>query len=226
MTREKMKDIIYGDSESYRHMCRYESGFFFRHPLMLKYDFYWRVEPGVEFHCDVDYDPFLFMQQEDKKYSFTISLREYVDTIPTLWQSVKRFMKHYPQHIKQPNSMNFISDDGGLSYNLCHFWSNFEIGSLNFFRSEAYIKYFEFLDMEGGFFYERWGDAPVHSIAAALLLHPNEIHFFNTIGYTHPPFTHCPTDPILQRKCYCNPGDNFDNDAYSCTTRWRKLTGQ
>ncbi|KAJ1932738.1 alpha 1,2-mannosyltransferase 2.4.1, partial [Linderina macrospora] len=29
--------IIYGGSESYRHMCRYESGFFFRHPLMDKY---------------------------------------------------------------------------------------------------------------------------------------------------------------------------------------------
>ncbi|KAJ1926320.1 alpha 1,2-mannosyltransferase 2.4.1, partial [Linderina pennispora] len=31
------RKIIYGGSESYRHMCRYESGFFFRHPLMDKY---------------------------------------------------------------------------------------------------------------------------------------------------------------------------------------------
>lgn len=33
--------IIYGDSESYRHMCRFESGFFYRHPLMEQYDYYW-----------------------------------------------------------------------------------------------------------------------------------------------------------------------------------------
>ncbi|KAJ2847639.1 alpha 1,2-mannosyltransferase 2.4.1, partial [Coemansia erecta] len=31
------RKIIYGGNESYRHMCRYESGFFFRHPLMDKY---------------------------------------------------------------------------------------------------------------------------------------------------------------------------------------------
>jgi hypothetical protein len=35
---------------------------------------------------------------------------------------------------------------------------------------------------EGGFFYERWGDAPVHSLAAALFLKPEEIHFFQDIG--------------------------------------------
>jgi hypothetical protein len=38
----------------------------------------------------------------------------------------------------------------------CHFWSNFEIGRLAFFRSEAYLQFFEHLDQAGGFFYERW----------------------------------------------------------------------
>ena len=51
--REEMreKQVIYGDSVSYRHMCRYESGFFFRHPLMLDYEWYWRVEPSIELFC-------------------------------------------------------------------------------------------------------------------------------------------------------------------------------
>jgi alpha 1,2-mannosyltransferase len=44
-------------------------------------------------------------------------------------------------------------------YNRCHFWSNFEIGSLDFLRSDAYTKYFEHLDKSGGFSYERWGGA-------------------------------------------------------------------
>ena len=70
-------------------------------------------------------------------------------------------------------------------YNLCHFWSNFEIGDLNFWRSEAYSKYFDFLDEKGGFFYERWGDAPVHSIAAALFLNTDEVHWFSDVGYMH-----------------------------------------
>ncbi|KAJ2432813.1 phosphomevalonate kinase, partial [Coemansia sp. RSA 2424] len=62
----KLRKVIYGDNESYRHMCRYESGFFFRHPLMDKYKWYWRVEPGVKFGCEIDYDPFKFMEKNDK----------------------------------------------------------------------------------------------------------------------------------------------------------------
>jgi alpha 1,2-mannosyltransferase len=43
MARMKAKGVIYGDSLSYRHMCRYFSGFFFRHPLVMSYGYYWRI---------------------------------------------------------------------------------------------------------------------------------------------------------------------------------------
>jgi alpha 1,2-mannosyltransferase len=62
-------------------------------------------------------------------------------------------------------------------------WSNFEIADLDFWRSPAYMAYFEYLDSKGGFYYERWGDAPVHSLAAALLLPKDKLHFFAPIGY-------------------------------------------
>lgn len=35
------REVIYGGSESYRHMCRYQSGFFFRHPLLADFEYYW-----------------------------------------------------------------------------------------------------------------------------------------------------------------------------------------
>ncbi|KAF2649239.1 glycosyltransferase family 15 protein [Lophiostoma macrostomum CBS 122681] len=222
--RDEMKEkkIIYGDSVSYRHMCRYESGFFFRHPLMLDYEWYWRVEPSIELYCDIDYDTFRFMAENKKKYSFVLSLYEYVETIPTLWDAVKNFTSAHPEHVVEDNSMKFLSDDGGKTYNHCHFWSNFEIGNLNWLRSKAYVDYFDSLDHAGGFFYERWGDAPVHSIAAALMLKRDEIHFFNDIAYYHVPFTHCPTGESyrLDHKCHCNPKDNFDWNGYSCTARF------
>lgn len=236
--REDMaqRKIIYGDSVSYRHMCRFESGFFFRQPAMLNYDYYWRVEPSIELFCDIHYDPFRFMKENNKKYSFVLSLYEYVETIPTLWDSTKKFIKNHPEHIAEGNSMSFLSDDGGDTYNHCHFvsfrsrpsspcnrltrdqWSNFEVGDLNWLRSKAYIDYFESLDQDGGFFYERWGDAPVHSIAAGLMLPKEQIHFFNDIAYYHVPFTHCPTGEKvrLDRRCHCNPKDNFDWKGYSC----------
>lgn len=103
--------------------------------------------------------------------------------------------------------MGFLSDDGGETYNKCHcqcsfklvyvpdlpytVWSNFEIGDLNFWRSPAYIDFFEHLDKAGGFYYERWGDAPVHSIAAALFAKKEQIHWFEDIGYRHEPFQVC-----------------------------------
>ncbi|GMF55575.1 unnamed protein product [[Candida] boidinii] len=89
-TRQKMREanVIYGDSISYRHMCRYESGFFFRHPLLEQYEYYWRVEPGIKIYCDIDYDLFKFMKVNDYKYSFTISLPEYPATIETLWDTM------------------------------------------------------------------------------------------------------------------------------------------
>ena len=121
--REEMREkkIIYGDSISYRHMCRYESGFFFRHPLMLDYEWYWRVEPSVELFCDIDYDTFKFMADNKKKYSFVLSLYEYVETIPTLWDAVKNFTAAHPGHVVEGNSMGFLSDDDGKTYNHCHF---------------------------------------------------------------------------------------------------------
>ncbi|KAI8093629.1 nucleotide-diphospho-sugar transferase [Halteromyces radiatus] len=214
--------IPYADSESYRHMCRFQSGFFFRHPLLDPYDYYWRIEPDVDYHCDIDYDVFRFMKDNGKKYGFNIAFREFLATVPTLWQTVLDFKKSHPEVMKQLPSpedslWNFVASDDGLSYNSCHFWTNFEIASLDLWRSNEYLKYFNYLDRAGGFFYERWGDAPVHSIAAAMMLKKDEFHFFNDIGYRHTAYTHCPTEPIYRDKCSCNPADNFDYDpGLSC----------
>lgn len=106
--------------------------------------------------------------------------------------------------------MKFISDDGD-SFNKCHFWSNFEIADLDFWRSPAYTAFFEYLDSKGGFYYERWGDAPVHSLAAALFLPRDQLHFFAPIGYEHNPHNHCPTKSsgFEENHCQCGPEHSF-----------------
>ena len=222
--REDMakNNVIYGGSLPYRHMCRYNSGFFFRHPLLKDYDYYWRVEPDVDFTCDINYDPFLFMQDNDKDYGFTIMLPEYEATIPTLWETTKKFMEKYPQHIHPRNVLKDLFQTHDGKYNLCHFWSNFEIASLKFLRSEAYMKYFEFLDRAGGFFYERWGDAPVHSIAAGMFLPKEKLHFFEDIGYYHAPYGNCPSNPALNMNCQCDSAKSV-NWGNSCQSRFVKL---
>ena len=90
-------------------------------------------------------------------------------------QGLLEFIADYPEYVSPSNAMKFVSDDGGESYNLCHCehpfvaspipfsyargllvldWSNFEIADMNFFRSEAYSKFFDYMDSRGGFYYE------------------------------------------------------------------------
>jgi len=39
-------------------------------------------------------------------------------------------------------------------FTICLDWSNFEIADMDFWRGEAYQKFFEYLESSGGFYYE------------------------------------------------------------------------
>ncbi|KAG2218976.1 hypothetical protein INT45_008400 [Circinella minor] len=228
--REIMKGLPYGSSESYRHMCRFQSGFFWRHPLFLElnWEYYWRVEPSVRYYCDLDYDPFLYMKENNKKYAFTISFVENSGTVPSLWHTVRNFvtatMKSKQNYFDRPlkdTIYRFITDYVAKDYTQCHFWTNFEIARSDLWRSDAYQSFFTYLDMTGGFFYERWGDAPIHSLFAAMYLHKDEFHYFHDIGYKHSFYQHCPESETLHDQCYCDPGKTLDyGDPMSCLSRY------
>lgn len=198
---------------------------------MQKYKWYWRVEyvvltprgpigslkrtfrPDVHFHCDVDFDPFLYMEDNNKVYGVFFRLvphvsqrqlscsfqvlpsrctstgpqsrhygrpREVFDPYRPTPRYVDRtwgsdFLKAHPEHVVEGNAMNFISDNGGEEYNLCHckspglvysvtashadtsslaVWSNFEVADMDFWRAPAYTAYVDYLEASGGFYYE------------------------------------------------------------------------
>ncbi|CAG8747162.1 16774_t:CDS:2, partial [Gigaspora rosea] len=58
-----------------------------------KYDYYWRVEPGVQFFCDIDFDPFVYIRDKldlvkgviQKLHAFEKFLSEYPE-----WQNKRR----------------------------------------------------------------------------------------------------------------------------------------
>jgi alpha 1,2-mannosyltransferase len=148
-------------------------------------------------------------------------------TIPTLWKTVWEFIdsKGLREKLPKDSALSWVSNDGGKSYNRCHFWSNFEIASLDLWRDPQYLEFFDYLDKSGGFFYERWGDAPVHTIYAALFLKREEIHFFNDIGYIHDGVIHCPREEGIKEKCHCDAGYRVvtHNEDHSCVPAWLKL---
>uniref|UniRef100_A0A060THB0 ARAD1D37400p n=1 Tax=Blastobotrys adeninivorans TaxID=409370 RepID=A0A060THB0_BLAAD len=230
--KEKEK-VQHAEQQSYHRMCRWNSGKFYVHPALDKYDFYWRVEPKTNYFCDLDYDVFAYMQDHDKDYGFVINLYDSPESIRSLWPTTVEFFQKHPDYLHKNNALQWLvhterEDHNNVTegYSTCHFWSNFEIGRLEFYRSQAYQDYFDYLDHAGGFFYERWGDAPVHSVALGLMLDKERIHWFRDIGYYHPPYYNCPKSD----KCKgCVPGkfSQFNGlDAENCLNEWFKAAGK
>lgn len=226
--RKSMADagVNYGDSESYRHMCRFNSGFFYHLDALADYRYYWRVEPDVRFKCDIPEDPFQVMRDGEYVYGWTMTMPEDSKTVETLWATVKKFIHETKPSMPLDNMLDFVTDDNSRTYNMCHYWSNFEIGDLNFFRSDQYQAYFEYLDRTGGFFYERWGDAPVHSIAVSLFLPSSKIKHFPHTGYYHNPNQGCPLKKEVREElnCDCSWQEDWTFHHYSCTEKYYKVS--
>lgn len=214
--------IKYGDSENYRHMCRFFSGLFFKLDVMKSYKYYWRVEPGVEFRCSIKYDPFRVMREEDRLYGFTLAPLELHTTVATLYDRVKDYAKKFPERIAKDNNAEFVTDDDGKTFNMCHFWSNFEIGDMDFFRSDKYMHFFNYLDLQGGIYYERWGDAPIHTMAVSYLLPYTKLRYFSNTGYFHDPNLQCDgsIELITDNECLCSAADDSAFSGGSCVPKF------
>lgn len=212
----------YADSRSYRSMCRFESGYFQWHELLLDYDYFWRVEPCVKLHCDINYDIFKSMIDNEIDYGFTISLLEYEKTVPTLFDSFYNVLEDLNKTDllnSSENYSNFIYDSNRNSYNLCHFWTNFEIGNLNVFRSDEYTEMFNRIDEFNGFFYERWGDAPVRTLILSTILNKPSIQRLKNLGYENAPYLQCPQDMAtrIENRCSCDIDFDVTDNWFSCS---------
>ncbi|KAI1742980.1 glycolipid 2-alpha-mannosyltransferase-domain-containing protein [Xylaria scruposa] len=204
--------------QSYHHMCRWNAGLFALEKRLAFYEFFWRVEPGVDFSCNINYDVFRFMRDNDMAYGFNMAILDDARSFPSLWDRTKTFIKknkdmihkdadydwllHSPlqgEDIVHASSLPSEDDDEDnkkdfdhLQYNNCQFYSNFEVGSLAFFRSKEHRAYFEHIDKTGGFYYERFGDAPIHTLSVSLFLPKSRIWYFRDIGYAHGLCEQCP----------------------------------
>lgn len=227
------KGVGHSVQESYHNMCRFYSKNFYHHPLLKEYRYTWRLEPSVNFYCEMNYDVFKFMEMNEKVYGYTLNVYDNPLSVETLWPNTMEFIRENPQYLHENGAFEWLKENGQKpdnfqtagGYSTCHFWTNFEITDMEFLRSEAYEKYVQFLDEKGGFYYERWGDAPVRSIALALFTDKSKIHWFRDIGYNHFPYTNCPTCSSDRCNDDCNPG-RFSPwtslDPENCQATWIK----
>ncbi|GCE97512.1 hypothetical protein ZYGM_002816 [Zygosaccharomyces mellis] len=232
---KKLGGIQHADQLSYHNMCRFYSKSFYHHPLLKKYKYTWRVEPGVHFYCKIEYDVFQFMQMNDKIYGYVLNLYDSPESIETLWTKTLSFLREHPYYLNENCAHEWIRDNVQKpnnyeithGYSTCHFWTNFEIMDMDWLREPAYEAYMEYLDSQKGFYYERWGDAPVRSLALALFADRRRIHWFRDVAYSHFPYTNCPACPEDSDRCNgdCRPGffvpwDNLEVE--NCQATWIK----
>lgn len=225
------KGVGYARKASYHNMCRYYSKGFYNHPRMKEFKYYWRIELSTSYFCDIEYDVFKFMRENDKVYGYVLNLYDSPDSVRTLWPTTVEFLSQNPQYLHENSATTWLRENLqnpdnykiANGYSTCHFWSNFEIGDMDFYRGEAYTKWVEYLDQKGGFYYERWGDAPVHSIGLGLFADKSKIHWFRDIGYEHMPYYNCPVNSKCNNRCQKGKFSRFKNlNNQNCQASWVK----
>ncbi|KAG0170529.1 alpha 1,2-mannosyltransferase 2.4.1 [Apophysomyces sp. BC1034] len=158
------------------------------------------------------------MQENNKSLGFSVSKQEMPNSMLTFWETTQEFIRNNPEMVI-PYNMTILPwmMDENNEFNFCQLWSNFQIVDLAFLRSIEFQTYFKHLDRAGGFFYERWSDSTVTTVAAAMFLEKQAIHFFNQVGYSHGEVSHCPLNWEHLQQCSCDVADSYDFHSESCT---------
>merc|ERR1712113_1059935 len=86
------------------------SGMFYKHPALKDYRYYWRVEPKAQYFCNVDYDVFRYMQDNNVTYGFTINLFDAPESIPNLWPATEQFLAANPTYLHENNMLGWLTD--------------------------------------------------------------------------------------------------------------------
>lgn len=186
LDRDLIPEIFDGGSMKYslgyRHMCRFFSGTIFLHPALASYDYYWRLDTDSYLPRKLRYDPFRFLAENGLEYGYNYCFRDAEWAVRGLWETTRKFIA---ENNITPKFLHRFLENGEWTGHC--FYSNFEIASLRFFRSQEYQRYFDYLDKSGGIYTGRWGDNSIHLLGVSLFLEESKTHLFHDIDYIHYP---------------------------------------
>lgn len=200
-----------------RHFARFAAGHFYNLPLWDDYDYYWKVPVGAELACDVAYDVFKHMRENDIQYGWLLVQQDPDNMAPSLMESVLAYTASSANNYmeeerkKTKNNLGFILatelPEGPQTYRGCSFGGGFELASVAFFRSLQYQHFFNHLDSLNGIYYETWTEAAIKTVATSLFLETGQTHFFADLAVSTEGLGNCPInkDLFLQNRCSCDP---------------------
>lgn len=177
----------------YRHMIRfhstlihqYLSGAYNGDKRYQDTEYILRLDDDSSFNDPVGYDLFRLLKDNNMKYGFVNTLQDDPDCVDTLWNVTREFIEKTPyKHMIGKDNMEYFDQwrEGRVVYN------NFEISHVSLWRHPLWLDYMRHIDLHGGIYTLRWGDAPLHTIALLLIIPLAQIHAFLDVAYVHEPF--------------------------------------
>lgn len=159
----------------YKHMIRFQAKGIYEQPIIRGFDYVMRLDDDSLILRPIEYDVFEYMRLHRIQYGYYYSHKDSPMCVYGLWFIARAYIK-----------MVNVRPTFFYKWPKFHiFYNNFEISKLSFWLSDDYQKYIEYIDRLGGIYYNRWGDAPIKTIAVSLFLPRNQTHHFNDIGYLH-----------------------------------------
>ncbi|OHE98250.1 glycolipid 2-alpha-mannosyltransferase [Colletotrichum orchidophilum] len=90
---------------------RWSAGLFAREKRLQAYEWFWMIEPGTKFLCDITVDVFRLMRDRGISYGVNeISFEGAADS-ELLWQSTKSFMDKHPDLVRPTADITWILGD-------------------------------------------------------------------------------------------------------------------
>jgi len=169
-----------GFSIGYRHMCRFHAKGVYRNPILTDVDYALRLDHDSEFLSPIRYDIFEHMRRNDFVYGYVLISTANIGYLKGLREAVSSYVQNV-SIVPQPNYRDWKWPN--IYYN------NFEISSLKLWKSKHYEDFIEYVDRLGGIYYNRWGDAPIKTLAVFLFVPPKRVHRFTDVMYRHKQLT-------------------------------------
>jgi len=183
---------------------------------MFEYKYYWRLDTNSHLLNKIEEDVFQPMINGSKVYGFKIILHEPgADVIEQLWSVSKEYLNSIGYNYTNQELLTSVLENNETDYNSQHYWNNFEICDIHWFRSELVYNYLNMIDKSGGIYLYRWGDAPIHSLAVFIFAHISQTYWYESIGYSHSEWWHCLTG--------CDQGPKLDQLCTPCQIFYRGI---
>lgn len=159
----------------YRHMCRFFANDIFLRPELSGYDYMMRQDDDSFILTPVKFNLFDRLRARQQLYAYRMVMNEKPAFCTGLAETAAGFFAANPALALRTPSIGRVK----------LYYTNFEICDLNWFRGNAWQKFFAAIDRANGIWEHRWGDAPIRWIGLQYLLKHESIVCLKNFTYRH-----------------------------------------